>query len=105
MSAQTIPTIEDVRRKRRQILRALYARGARNVRVFGSVARGDAVPESDVDLLVDFEVATPTGFEYFGMIYDLQEELARILGRPVHVVEVVETSPVCTEILEEAVPL
>ncbi len=108
MSAQTIPTIDEVRRKRVQIIRALHARGAGNVRVFGSVARGDAVPESDVDILVDFDGPTPTGFRYFGMIYDLQEELANILGRPVHVVEVSPTSalsPTERRIVREAVPL
>ena len=64
------------------------------------------MPESDVDFLVDFEGPTPTGFEYFGMIDDLQQELARILGRPVHVVEVVVAkSSVARHIVQEAVPL
>jgi hypothetical protein len=40
---------------RDEILRVAAAHGARNVRVFGSVARGDARPDSDVDLLVDFD--------------------------------------------------
>lgn len=105
MSARTVPTIDEVRKKRVQILRALHARGGHNARVFGSVARGDAVAESDVDLLIEFEGPTPTGFDYFGMIYDLQEELARILGRPVHVVEVEASAPGASRITREAVPL
>ena len=41
--------------KREQILAIAASYGARNVRVFGSVVRGDDAPESDVDLLVEFE--------------------------------------------------
>src|SRR6267378_3571173 len=41
--------------KREDIMRAAQKHGARNVRVFGSVARGDDGPESDVDFLVDME--------------------------------------------------
>jgi predicted nucleotidyltransferase/DNA-binding XRE family transcriptional regulator len=44
-----------VRRHRRELLEVARGYGARNVRVFGSTARGDAGPESDVDLLVDLE--------------------------------------------------
>ena len=39
--------------ERQDILRIAARRGARNVRVFGSLARGEAGPDSDVDLLVD----------------------------------------------------
>lgn len=48
-------TEELLQSKRTEILRVAKKYGAHNVRVFGSVARGDAGPESDVDLLVDFE--------------------------------------------------
>ena len=40
---------------REKILRITAKHGARNVRVFGSVARGDAGPKSDIDLLVEME--------------------------------------------------
>ena len=40
---------------RDQILAITARHGARNVRIFGSVARGEDTPESDVDLLVEFE--------------------------------------------------
>jgi len=46
-----------LRENRTAILAAAEAVGARNVRVFGSVARGDDTPDSDVDLLVDFPAA------------------------------------------------
>lgn len=42
-------------RNRDQILRIAARHGARNVRVFGSVVRGDDRPDSDVDLLVDMD--------------------------------------------------
>ncbi len=41
--------------KKDEILRIAATHGARNVRVFGSVARGEARPDSDVDFLVDME--------------------------------------------------
>jgi len=41
--------------KREEILRAAAKHGAHNVRVFGSVARGEADAQSDIDLLVEFE--------------------------------------------------
>ena len=46
---------ERVNQKRAQILQVAGRFGARNVRVIGSVARGEAGPESDLDLLVDLE--------------------------------------------------
>ena len=48
-------TIEGLRRRRGEILGIARRRRARRVAVFGSVARRDAHPGSDVDLLVDFE--------------------------------------------------
>jgi predicted nucleotidyltransferase len=49
-------TLEELRsRYRRQIVELARKRGAHNVRVFGSVARGEQSSGSDIDLLVDFE--------------------------------------------------
>ena len=48
-------TLDDVRRRRSEILRAAARHGARDVRLFGSVVRGEAGEESDVDLLVRME--------------------------------------------------
>jgi predicted nucleotidyltransferase len=47
--------LESLRQYRREILDAAVRHGARNVRVFGSIARGDDHEESDVDFLVDIE--------------------------------------------------
>lgn len=105
MSGRRPPTLHDVRARRCEIVQVLASRGGTNPRVFGSVARGDAVPESDVDLLVEFGQGVPSGFDYFGMIFDLQEELAAILGRPVHVAVITNQSPASERIIRDAVPL
>ena len=47
--------------------------------LFGSVLRDDFRPESDVDVLVEFEPSHTPGLEFFGM----QEELSEIIGRRV----------------------
>jgi hypothetical protein len=46
---------ERLNEKRAEVLRAAERHGARNVRLIGSVARGDAGPDSDLDLLVEIE--------------------------------------------------
>ena len=60
--------------KRDEILRIAARHGAYNVRVFGSVARGDAGPTSDVDLLVDVR---PDHSAFFpgGLVADLEDLL------------------------------
>jgi len=51
----------------------------RRLALFGSILRDDFRPESDVDVLVEFEPDARTGFAFFGM----QDELSEILGRKV----------------------
>jgi len=67
--------------KREEILRIAARHGAYNVRVFGSVARGEAGPASDVDFLVD---SGPQRTSFFpgGLVADLEE----LLGRHVDIV-------------------
>ena len=45
--------------------------------LFGSCARGDERPDSDVDLLVSLDYSRPIGLKYFGMICDLEDKLGR----------------------------
>jgi predicted nucleotidyltransferase len=70
-----------VRSKREQILRVAQRHGVTAVRVFGSMARGDAGQTSDVDLLVDVGPQTSAWFPG-GLVADLEQ----LLGRRVQVV-------------------
>jgi len=63
--------------KRTQILKVAENHGAFNLRVFGSVARGEATAESDIDFLIDYDPARRTPWFPMGLIHDLQELLGR----------------------------
>lgn len=67
----TTPTLETLRAQRAAILALARKHGAYDVRVFGSVARGDSAPGSDVDFLVRFEVGSSI-FDQVGLWLDLQ---------------------------------
>lgn len=72
-----------VKSKREEILRVAAGHGAHNVRIFGSVARGEADETSDIDFLVEMEPGRSL-LDLGG----LQVELEALLGRPVDVVTV-----------------
>lgn len=94
-------TFELVRAKREEILRIAADHGARNVRLFGSVARGNARPDSDVDLLIDVDAVTSYWFPA-GLVQDLEN----LLGRRVEVVtERGLNHLIRDEVLREAVPV
>jgi uncharacterized protein len=94
-------SIEELRNRRDEILRVAAQHGARHVRVFGSVARGEADERSDVDFLVDLEKGRSL-FDLGGLLMDLQS----LLGRPVDVVtEKGLKSRIRDRVLDEAVPL
>ena len=87
--------------KRDEIERIAHKHGAYNVRVFGSVARGEAGPDSDIDLLVDVGATTSSWFPA-GLILDLED----LLGRRVEIVTERALNPyVRDHVLEEATPL
>ncbi len=65
---------ELIQERREDILHIAARHGASNVRVFGSVARGEAGPESDVDFLVDVGSAHSSWFPA-GLIIDLEDLL------------------------------
>ncbi|MCX5757651.1 MAG: nucleotidyltransferase family protein [Candidatus Hydrogenedentes bacterium] len=66
-------TVEEILRNRREeIVRIAARHGATNVRVFGSAARGDSRPDSDIDLLVDAGPKTTPWFPA-GLILDVEE--------------------------------
>ena len=85
------------------ILRAheaeLRSAGIERLSIFGSVARGDAGPESDVDVLVRLSPeAKQGGFAFFGRVADLTRQLEQILGCSVDVL----IEPVPKQALREA---
>jgi predicted nucleotidyltransferase len=74
-------TLDRLRAERREeILRLARRRGAHSLRVFGSVARGEANENSDLDLLVAWEPGRSL-MDHAGLVQDLQE----LLGVKVHV--------------------
>ena len=94
-------TAADLQKKREQVLRIAQQHGAHHVRVFGSVARGDAGPSSDIDLLVDMEPGRSL-LDLAGLVADLQS----LLGRSVDVVTERGLKPrIRSRVLAEALPL
>lgn len=98
---QLLDPAELIRSKRAEILRIAAKHGATNIRVFGSVARGETRAESDVDFLIDAGPVTSSWFPA-GLIVDLQD----LLGRPVEVVTENGLNPLIKDrVLQEAIPL
>jgi len=95
-------TLDSLRAERREeILRLAGRRGAHSLRVFGSVARGEANENSDLDLLVAWEPGRSL-MDHAGLVEDLQE----LLGVKVHVgTEKALHWYVRDRILREATPL
>ena len=92
---------EQVTAQRDQILRLAAQYGARRVRLFGSVARGEARPESDVDFLVDLEPGRSL-FDLGGLLMALEA----LLGCNVDVVTTNGLRPrIRARVLQEAVSL
>ena len=84
-----------------QILSLATSYGARNIRIFGSVARGDSSPSSDIDFLVDLD-PDRTLMDLGGLLTGLQD----ILNAPVDVATERMLRPrVRDRVLREAVPL
>ena len=94
-------TRQQIRERRDEILRVASRHVAGNVRLFGSVARGEDTGGSDVDLLVDVTGETTLWFPG-----SLVADLEQLLGRRVQVVIRRSLSPLISEsVLREAVPL
>lgn len=90
-----------LKEKRKEILRIAAAHGASNIRVFGSVARGEEGPESDLDLLVEMK----PGSSLLDLV-SLWQDLEDLLGHKVDVITEGGISPYLRDrIHAEAVPL
>lgn len=93
--------LSDIRNKREQILQLAASHGAQDVRVFGSVVRGEQSATSDLDLLVRMEEGRSL-LDHIGLIQDLQD----LLGCRVDVInERVLHRGVRDRVLSEAVSL
>lgn len=90
-----------LRRRRRAVIAAAERRGARNVRVFGNVARGEETDEVDVDLLVDLDAGVGRAD-----VAGLARQIGNIVGTEVDVVAAdALRSPARARVLAEAIPL
>lgn len=94
-------TLEMLRSRRREIETLAHNYCARNIRIFGSVARGEDTSESDIDFLVDMGENSSL-LDLVG----LHQDLTAALGRPAEVLTVHSISPYLrNRILSEALPL
>jgi len=92
--------LNELKKYRSRIHEIAESHGISNIRVFGSVARGEAGKDSDVDLLVS--VADGAGLKFFGF----GEELQKMLGCPVDVIsDRARFLPHQQKILKDAVAL
>lgn len=93
--------LNELREKREEILSTAARHGARKVRVFGSVVRGEVGPESDLDFLVELEPGRSL-LDHAALLLDLQD----LLGHDVDVLTDKGIHPrIRDRVLKEAVPL
>lgn len=86
---------------RSEILRIAKEHGATRVRIFGSFARDEAGPDSDVDILVDLE-HNRSLFDLIAIKLDIED----LLGREVHIVTEAAISPYFRDaVIKSAAPL
>jgi predicted nucleotidyltransferase len=99
---EQVLTLDQLLHEKRDDIKGIAARhGAYNIRVFGSVARGEAGPESDIDILIDVGPTTSSWFPA-GLILDLED----LLGRRVEVITEKALNPELRDhVLREAIPL
>jgi uncharacterized protein len=94
--------LDEIAANKTQVLALGKRYGARRIRVFGSVARREERPDSDVDFLVDF----PRGYDMFGQRLPLTEDLAALLHRRVDLVPEHELNRhIRDRVLSEAIDL
>lgn len=94
--------LDEVRARKDDISMLGHRFGARRIRVFGSVARGEEGLDSDIDFLVDF----PRGYDLFAQHLPLADRLASLFQRSVEVVPEHELNRYIRErVLREAVDL
>ena len=91
-----------LQQKRQEILTLAAKHGAYNVRVFGSVVRGEATSTSDIDFLIDYDRAKTSPWFPGSLLVDLED----LLGYKVDIVTEKSLNQLIRDrILKEAVPL
>ncbi|MCA1804445.1 MAG: nucleotidyltransferase domain-containing protein [Xanthomonadaceae bacterium] len=94
--------LDEIRANRASILALGEEFGARHIRIFGSVARGEERPDSDIDFLVEL----PRGYDLFAQRMPLTDRLRGLLNRRVEVVPEHELNRhIRDQVLREAVEL
>jgi hypothetical protein len=94
-------TFDLLQRKKSEIEAVALHYGARNIRVFGSTARGDDTPRSDIDMLADLDPGMSL-LDHIG----LEQALSDLLGKKTEVVSAKNLEPLIKKkILAEARPL
>lgn len=77
-----MPLLEQIHARREEILKLAHECGIKEVMVFGSVARGEETPESDIDVLVECDPENHSGWDVFGF----PGEMEKMFGRKVDMV-------------------
>lgn len=91
-----------IKAKRAEIIAIAAKHGAYNVRIFGSVARGEATEKSDIDFLIDYDLAKITPWFPGGLLVDLED----LLGCKVDIVTEKSLHDFIRQrIMNEAIPL
>lgn len=96
------PSLQFLQQQREAILMLAKRHGAKNVRVFGSVARGEADEESDIDFLIDYDLEKITPWFPAGLLLDLENLLQRKVD--VATVDMLKAR-IKDRVLSEAIPL
>ena len=94
--------LDDIRVKKDAIIALGHEFGAKHIRVFGSVARCEERPDSDIDFLVEF----PRGYDLFTQRLPLAQQLAGLLKRHVDLIPEHELNRhIREQVLNEAVEI
>ncbi|MEQ8798080.1 MAG: nucleotidyltransferase domain-containing protein [Salinisphaeraceae bacterium] len=94
--------LDELRQKSTELHRACEAYGAKRLRVFGSVARGEESTEIDIDILVEL----PVGYSLFKQRIPLTRRLAEITGQELDLIPEHELNPTLRDtVLAEAIDL
>lgn len=95
------PQAQALRRHRGDVFRILRSIGARDVRIFGSVARGDATALSDIDLLIEFDIQ-----KGIFMLGQASDDLTALLAYHVDLAPTIMLKPhILESALKDAIPL